>query len=275
MKKAKEILRLKFEAGLSNHKIARASGVSASTVWDTLARFQMTGLTWPLASAMKEGELECRLYRKRGSLEANPERVPDWAEVQRELRRKHVTLRLLWEEYKAQFPDGYQYSWYCERYREWRKRVDVVMRQEHKTGEKLFLDWAGDTLPLTDPLTGEIRPCYLFVAVLGASNYTYAEPCLSQDLPVFLMAHVRMFAFFGGVPDLLVCDNQKTGVTRASRYEPVELELTRFRGHCHALGKEVSRRNGKDPTTVSTAVQGPDRGLGPIRPYSGRTRPGV
>ncbi len=220
MKKAKEILRLKFEAGLSNHKIARAAGVSASTVWDTVTRFEMTGIGWPLPAGMGEGELERRLYRKRGSLEANPERVPDWAEVKRELRGKHVTLRLLWEEYKTAFPDGYQYSWYCERFREWRKKIDVVMRQEHKAGEKLFLDWAGDTLALTDPATGEVRPCYLFVAVLGASNYTYAEPSLSQDLPAFLQAHVRMFAFFGGVPELLVCDNQKTGVTRASRYEP-------------------------------------------------------
>jgi transposase len=220
VRKAREILRLKFEAGLSNHKIARACGVSASTVWDTVTRFQMTGLGWPLPATMSESELERRLYRKRGSLEANPERVPDWAEVQRELRHKHVTLRLLWEEYKAEFPDGYQYSWYCERFREWRKRVDVVMRQEHKLAEKVFLDWAGDTLPLTDASTGEVRPCYLFVAVLGASNYTYAEPSLSQDLEAFLMAHVRMFEFFGGCPDLLVPDNQKTGVTKASRYEP-------------------------------------------------------
>lgn len=220
MKKAKEILRLKFEAGLSNHKIARACAVSASTVWDTVTRFEMTGLSWPLAAAMKEGELERRLYRKRGSVQANPERVPDWAEVKQELRGKHVTLRLLWEEYKAEFPDGYQYSWFCERYRTWRRKIDVVMRQEHKLGEKLFLDWAGDTLALTDALTGEVRPCYLFVAVLGASNYLYAEPSLSQDLEAFLAAHVRMFAFFGGVPELLVPDNQKTGVTKASLYEP-------------------------------------------------------
>jgi transposase len=220
MKKAKEILRLKFEAGLSNHKIARACAVSASTVWDTVTRFEMTGMGWPLPEGMSEGDLERRLYRKQGTLEANPERVPDWAEVKQELRHENVTLRLLWEEYKTEFPDGYQYSWYCERYREWRKRVDVVMRQEHKLGERVFLDWAGDTLPLTDALTGEIRPCYLFVAVLGASNYLYAEPSLSQDLEAFLAAHVRMFAFFGGAPDLLVPDNQKTGVTKASRYEP-------------------------------------------------------
>ena len=220
MRKAKEILRLKFEAGLGNHRIARACGVSASTVWDTVARFQATGLSWPLPVTMSEAELERRLYRRPGDPEANSERVPDWAEVQRELRRKHVTLRLLWEEYKAAYPDGFQYSWYCERYREWRKKIDLVMRQEHKLAEKVFLDWAGDTIPLTDPETGEIRPCYLFVGVLGASNCTYAEPSLSQDLGAFLGAHVRMFAFFGGTPEILVPDNQKTGVSTASHYEP-------------------------------------------------------
>jgi transposase len=220
VRKAREILRLKFEAGLSNHKIARACSVSASTVWDTVTRFQMTGLRWPLPAEMSEGELERRLYRRPGDPGANPEHVPDWAAVQRELRHKHVTLRLLWEEYKADFPDGFQYSWYCERFREWRKRIDVIMRQEHKLGEKAFLDWAGDTIPLTDASTGEVRPCYLFVGVLGASNYTYAEPSLSQDLAAFLTAHVRMFEFFGGAPELLVPDNQKTGVTTASSYEP-------------------------------------------------------
>jgi transposase len=220
VRKVKEILRLKFEAGLSNHRIARACGVSASTVWDTVTRFQMTGIDWPLPAGMSEAELERRLYRRPGDPQASAEHVPDWAAVQQELRNKHVTLRLLWEEYKAEHPDGFQYSWYCERFREWRKRVDVVMRQEHKNGERLFLDWAGGSIPLIDPATGEIRPCYLFVAVLGASNYTYAEPSLSQNLAAFLGAHVRMFAFLGGCPQILVPDNQKTGVTTASRYEP-------------------------------------------------------
>jgi transposase len=115
-KKAKEILRFKFEEGLSNHRIARTCGVSASTVWDTVTRFETMGIGWPLPESMSEGDLERRFYRKQGSLEANPERVPDWAEVKRELRGRHVTLRLLWEEYKAAFPDGFQYSWYCERF---------------------------------------------------------------------------------------------------------------------------------------------------------------
>ena len=255
MKKAKEILRLKFEAGLSNHKIARACGVSASTVWDTVSRFQMTGISWPLPAAMSESELERRLYRQRGALEANPERVPDWAAVQRELRHKNVTLRLLWEEYKAEFPDGFQYSWYCERFREWRKKVDVVMRQEHKLGEKLFLDWAGDTLRLTDAETGEVRPCYLFVAAFGASNYTYAEPSLSQDLSCFLQAHVRMFSFFGGAPELLVPDNQKTGVTKASYYEPdLNPSYTALAEHYGCAVLPTRPHRPRDKAKVETAV---------------------
>lgn len=220
MRKTKEILRLKFEGGLGNHTIGRALSVSASTVWDTVARFQAAGLPWPLPPEMGEAELERLLYRRREDPQANPARIPSWPRVQAELRRKHVTLRLLWEEYKVEYPDGYQYSWFCERFREWRKTIDLVMRQEHTLGERVFIDWAGVTIPVIDPETGEVRPCYLFLGVLGASNYTYAEPSLSQDLASFLAAHVRMFDYFGGVPELLIPDNLKTGVTSPSYYEP-------------------------------------------------------
>jgi len=255
VRKAREILRLKFEAELGNHKIGRACGVSASTVWDTVARFQMTGLGWPLPAGMSEAELERRLYRRPGDPQANPEHVPDWAQVQQELRNKHVTLRLLWEEYKAEHSDGFQYSWYCERYREWRKRIDVVMRQEHKLGERVFTDWAGDTIPLTDALTGEILPCYLFVAVLGASNYTYAEPSLSQDLAAFLGAHVRMFDFFEGTPELLVCDNQKTGVTKAALYEPeINPAYTALAEHYGCFVLPTRPRKPRDKAKVETGV---------------------
>lgn len=255
MRKAKEILRLKFEADLGNHKIGRALGVSASTVWDTVSRFQMAGLTWPLAPEMTEGELERRLYRRPGDPEANPEHVPDWAAVKQELRHKNVTLRLLWEEYKQEHPDGFQYSWYCERYREWRKKIDLVMRQEHTLGEKLFLDWAGDTIPIVDAETGEVRPCYLFVAVLGASNYTYAEPSLSQDLAAFLEAHVRMFQFFGACPTILVPDNQKTGVTSASNYEPeLNPAYTALAEHYGCLVLPTRPRRPRDKAKVETGV---------------------
>lgn len=220
MRKINEVLRLKFEAGLGNHKIGRALGVSASTVWDALERFRASGLSWPLPFELSESALERRLYRTPDGTPANPERIPDWGAVQTQLHRKHVTLRLLWEEYKLADPDGFQYSWFCERFRAWQQQVDVVMRQEHKLGEKLFVDWAGDTTPVVDTATGELRAAYLFLAVFGASNYTYAEVSFTQDTAAFLSAHVRALAFFGGVPELVVCDNLKTGIKDACLYEP-------------------------------------------------------
>jgi transposase len=129
--------------------------------------------------------------------------VPDWAEVHRELHRKGVTLALLWSEYRERCPDGFGYSWFAERYRAYAGRVDVVMRGEHRAGEKLFLDFAGDTIPIVDPNTGEIARAQLFVAVLGASNYTYAQAVPSQALPHWTSAHVAAFEFFGGVPAIL------------------------------------------------------------------------
>jgi transposase len=219
MRKTKEILRLKLDAGLSNRQVARATGVSCSTVSETVGRLKAAGLAWPLPEGLSESALERRLYRPRGEV-ASDEREPDWAHVHKELRRKHVTLMLLWGEYKRAHPGGYQYSWFCERYRSWASRVDVVMRQEHVAGEKLFIDWAGDTLAVVDGESGELRAAYLFVAVLGASNYTYVEAAFSQDAAAFLGAHSRAFTFFGGVPQMLVPDNLRTGVRKADRYEP-------------------------------------------------------
>jgi transposase len=140
--------------------------------------------------------------------------------VHRELRRKSVTLDLLWQEYKADHPDGYRYSWFCEHYRQWAGRLSVSLRQTHTPGEKLFVDYAGQTLPIIDGLTGEIRQAQLFVAVLGASNYTYAEATWTQQLPDWIGSHVRVFEFLGGVPAILVPDNLKSGVKRASFYDP-------------------------------------------------------
>jgi transposase len=219
MRKTKEVLRLKFDAGLSNRQIARAIGISCSTVSETVGRVKAAGLTWPLPEELSESALERRLYRAKGQIVADT-REPDWQHVHAELARKHVTLMLLWSEYKCSHPEGYQYSWFCERYRSWAGRIDVVMRQVHVAGEKLFVDWAGDTLKVVDAESGELRPAYLFVAVLGASNYTYAEATGSEDSEAFLAAHVRAFEFFGGVPQILVPDNLKTGVAKADRYEP-------------------------------------------------------
>jgi transposase len=220
MRKTKEILRLKFETDLGNHKIGRALGISASTVWEALMRASAAGITWPLADEMTEGELERRLYPSANAQVRLSGSMPDWQKVQTEIHKKHVTLRLLWEEYKLTCPDGYEYSWFCQHFRCWQKDIDLVMRQEHKLGEKVFIDWAGDTIPMIDPGTGEVRDCYLFLGVLGASSYTFAEPALRQDSATFLSLHVHLFEFLGGVPELLIIDNLKTGVTSPSYYEP-------------------------------------------------------
>ena len=219
MRKTREILRLKFEARLSHRQIGRACGVSCSTVSEAVGRFQAAGLSWPLPAELPDSALEARLYREHGET-ARDTREPDWQHVHKELARAHVTLAALWGEYKKVHPDGYQYSWFCAAYRAWAAKIDVVMRFQHKAGEKLFIDWAGDTVPIVDPASGEVRPAYLFVAVLGASSYTYVEAALSQDSEAFLAAHVRAFEFYGGCVRILVPDNLKTGVQKTDRYEP-------------------------------------------------------
>jgi len=219
MRKTREILRLKFETELSQRAIARAVGVSNATVWDVLRRLEAAGLAWPLPEGVTDAELEARLYRDRFQAVADP-REPGWAQVHEELRtHKHVTLKLLWGEYQGAHPDGYGYSYFCQHYRAWEGKIDVVMRQQHKAGEKLFVDWAGDTLAYVDPESGEVSAAHIFLAVLGFSNYTFARAYANERTESFLDAHVRAFEHFGGVPELLVPDNLKTGVKRPDRYE--------------------------------------------------------
>jgi transposase len=220
MRKLREVLRLKFETDLSNRRIARSCGVSRPSVAEYLQRFQEAGLSWPQAAELDDATLEGKLYPPTPVLPAAERTVPDWAHVHRELRRKGVTLTLLWHEYKAAHPEGFQYSWFCDQYRAWAGKLDVVMRLEHRAGEKLFVDYAGQTVEVVDPRTGEIREAQVFVAVLGASNYTYAEATWTQQLPDWIDAHVRAFEFLGAVPELIVPDNLRSGITKAHRYEP-------------------------------------------------------
>jgi len=221
MRKLRDILRLHFAAALSNRAIARAIGVSASTVSDCLVRARAADVGWPPPEGMSDTALDEALYGRRVSRQAIAQAtLPDYAEVHRELRGKGVTLMLLWTEYKVLHPDGLMYSAFCERYRAWRGHLDVVMRQTHIAGDKLFVDYAGHTMPVIDRMTGEVRQAQIFVAVLGASNYTYAEATWTQSLPDWIGAHTRAFTFFGGVPNIVVPDNLKSGVTRAHRYDP-------------------------------------------------------
>ena len=221
MRKIKEVLRL-AAAGRSNRTIARGLGIAHSTVREYRGRAQAAGLGWPLEPELSDSELERRLFPlPRPSNIRRP--LPDWNAVHEEMkarRRTGVTLQLLWLEYKERHPDGLQYSQFCDLYRRWRSGLDRVLRQEHRAGEKVFVDFAGQTVPVVDRATGEVRDAQIFVGVLGASSYTYAQACESQELPEWIDAHVRMFEFFGGVPELIVPDNVKAGVRHACYYEP-------------------------------------------------------
>ena len=220
MRKIKEVLRLKWVSGLSNRQIAASCGIGRPTVSEYLRRAELAGLRWPLPDDLDEARLERLLFPPPPDLPAQQRGIPDWANIHGELKRPGVTLFLLWQEYRQAYPDGYQYSWFCEHYRAWQGKLDLVMRQDHRAGEKLFVDYAGQTVPVIDQTTGEVRQAQIFVAVLGASNYTYAEATWSQSLPDWIGSHVRTFRFLGGVPELVVPDNLRAGVSKAHRYEP-------------------------------------------------------
>lgn len=220
MRKIREVLRLKYDCRLSDRQIAKGTAIARSTVADYLRRFAAAGLSWPLPPDLTESMLEARLFPPPPAVSAAQRPVPDWSEIHTELRKKGVTLYLLWQEYKANCQDGFQYTWFSQQYRQWQQRCDLVMRQHHRAGEKLFVDYAGQTVPVMDRQTGEIRQAQIFVAVMGASSYTYAEATWTQSLPDWIGSHVRAFEFLGGVPEVLVPDNLRSGVSRASRYEP-------------------------------------------------------
>jgi transposase len=194
--------------------------MARSTVGEYLRRAEAAGLTWEKVETLTDGELEERLFPPPPKCAPGERPLPDWALIKNELRGKHVTLYLLWEEYRLVHPDGYGYSRFCDLYRAWKKKLDVVMRQDHKAGEKLFVDYAGDTVPVVSEETGEITQAQIFVAVLGASNYTFAEATWTQGLSDWTGSHVQAFTYLGGVAELVVCDNTKSGVNHSCRYEP-------------------------------------------------------
>jgi transposase len=219
MRKIEEVLRLHHECGRSNREIARTVQVSPSTVADYLRRARLAGLAWPLADGLTERAVEAALFPVQpGSGLKRPE--PEWAAVHRQLGRSGVTLDLLWQEYREWRPDGYQYSAFCEHYRAFAKALPVTLRQSHAPGERLFVDYSGQTVPVIDAATGEERQAQVFVAVLGASSYTFVEATRTQGLGDWIGSHVRCLEFLGGVPELLIPDNLKSGVTHPSFYEP-------------------------------------------------------
>jgi transposase len=221
MRKLREIIRLKLQAGQSGRAIARACGLSPSTINEYLGRIALAGLTWPLPPELDDDAVLERLLFPDEHHPVSNRPEPDWIYVHRELQRRHVTKMLLWQEYKEATPDGLQYSQFCDKYLRWARPLSATMRQAHHAGEKTFIDFSGSGLDVVDPFTGECRKAVLFIAVLGASNLTYAEPVLNQDLPTWIGCHSRAFEYFGGTTEIWVPDNPRVGVTKAGKYEPV------------------------------------------------------
>ena len=219
MRKIRDVLRLRA-GGMSKRKIAASLSIGATAAGDCVRRARRAGLSWPLPEDLSDEALERLLYPPPLAAAKDRRAQPDWAAIHRELRRPGVTLQLLWEEHRGAHPDGYGYSRYCELYRAWEGRLSPTMRQQHVAGERMFVDYAGTTLEVVDGTTGEVRVCQLFVAVLGASNYTYAEATFTQRLVDWIGSHVRAFTFFGGVTAQIVSDNLRSGVTKACFYEP-------------------------------------------------------
>jgi transposase len=255
MRKIREVLRLKFELGLDHRQIAASCRISHVTVGNYLNRFATAGLSWPLPPQMSDRQIKRRLFAN-ADAPAQPTRpLPEPATMCRELRRKHVTLQLLWQEYREAHTEGYGYTQFVEHYRRWEKRLHPRLRQEHRAGERMFVDFAGVTIPIHDPATGQSEPASLFVATLGASNYTYAEATASQQLEDWIGAHVRAFEYFGGVTELIVPDNLKAGVKRPCLYDP-ELNPTYQDLATHYGTAVLPARAGKprDKAKVESAV---------------------
>jgi len=220
MRKIREVLRLTHELGLSVREVSKATGVGKTAVGDFVARAKVIGITWPVPPEISDAELERRLFTPAECHDVPTRTVPDWAKVHEELKREGVTRFTLWEEYRAEVADGYGYARFCQLYGEWKKRLSPTMRQTHVAGDKLFVDWAGGKVPIINPVTGEVHEASIFVAVLGASSYSYSEARWTETLPDWIGAHVNTLDFLGGVMKAAVPDNLKAGITKPSRYEP-------------------------------------------------------
>lgn len=264
MRRVREILRYRAEQGLGHKSIAVRVGAAPSTVRETLRRATVAGLSWPLGDDVSDAVLEAALYKSAGTKTGHrraPE--PDWAEVHRELKRKHVTLQILWDEYIGRYPDGYRYSRYCDLYRGWAMKLPVTMRQEHASGDKLFVDYAGDTVTVVvDRLSGKTRQAHLFVAVLGASSLSFAQARWTETLSDWIECHVQALEFFGGSPALLVPDNAKVAIIKACHFDPqVNRTYCAMAAHYGSAVLPTRPRRPRDKAKVEAAVRIVERWL--------------
>lgn len=256
MRKIYEVLRLTWACKLSRRAVARSCNIGYGTVCAYLQRAQAAGLSWPLPAGLDADQLSRLLYPTPSRRPQTERPEPEWASVHTELRRKGVTLKLVWLEYREAHPDGYSYSQFCDRYGRWAARLRPRLRLTHTAGEKCFVDYAGPTIPVVDADTGVIQQASIFVGVLGASSYTYAEAQFGQTLSHWIGGHLRMFSFFGGVCQVLVPDNLKSGVRHPCRYEP-DLNPTYqdFAAHYGVAVLPARVRKPRDKAKVEVGVQ--------------------
>lgn len=256
MRQVREVLRLKYVCGHSGHQIAAMVGVSRFTVAEYLRRAGVIGITWPVPTELDDAALERKLFTPPFAAGEPSRPQPHWPRLHAELRRPGVTLLLVWEEYRTGQPDGYGYSRFCDLYAAWRGRLSPTMRQTHPAGEKLFVDYAGQTVEVIDGATGEVRQAQIFVAALGASNFIYTEARWTQALPDWIGCHVGAFTSFGGVTRQIVCDNLKAGVTAACRYEPgISRTYQDMATHYGTAVLPARVRRPRDKAKVEVAVQ--------------------
>ncbi len=266
MRKTREILRLRWGVGLAGRQVARSCNVSPSTVYKVMGRAKLAGLSWPLPDDLDDAALDALLYPRPSRSRSRV--APDFPAMYRELKQKGVTLQLLWCEYRERYPtDGYGYTQFCEKYRRWRKELSVTMRQSHRAGEKLFVDYAGHTIDVTDPETGELTAHQVFVAVLGASNYTYVELHEAQNVRSWVGGHARAFEYFGGVTEVTVPDNLKAGVTKPCFYDPdINPTYQEMAEHYGTVVLPARVRKPRDKAKAENAVQQVERWvLAPLR----------
>lgn len=267
MRKIRELLRLKFEHQFSNRKIALSCGIARATVSDYLNRASQAQLSWPLPEALTDEDLEAIIFERTEKIPLLSRPLPDWKQVHKELTRKGVTLYLLWEEYKKTYPEGFSYTRFCQKYRDFSQTLEPWMRQSHIPGEKCFVDYAGMTVPVIDRTNGEIKEAQIFVAVLGASNYTFIEATLDQSLSSWISSHIHAFEFFNGVTALLVPDNLRSGISKAHRYDPdINPTYYEMAKHYGAAILPARVRKPKDKSKAEVGVQGIERRiLAPLR----------
>ena len=258
MQNIREILRLIHEGNLSNRQIAKSCHCSPTTIGAIIDRYKEKNLTWPEVLQMDDTELESKLYPQ--EINSSKKTLPDYDYIHKELMRKGVTLLLLWQEYKETYPDGVQYTQFCDHYLTWRKLRNISMHQIHRAGEKMFTDWAGLTGSTIDRETGEIKEAYFFVAVLGASKIIYTEPFFSMDLFSWNQGHVAAFKYFGGSSEIIVPDNTKTAVKKPCYYEPdLNLSYLEMAKHYGSVIIPARVRKPKDKSPVEKEVQDVER----------------